>query len=357
METNHTNENLLEAINRIRTSMSAQSLTRASVMAEINRKYVETARDAILNDRLDKLVKSVAEQDSREKRRIVVVIGESGAGKTTMIEHNCKRRTEFQPYLDGHGILTKPLIQFNAPSPCTPKMIAIRGLQTLGYPIASEIKETKAWDLFRHQLRLRKVIFVHIDEAQHAVMNNDLSVVQKVSDSFKDLVQMPEWPVRLILSGVSPLERTVLDDKQIRSRSMPITLASIEATRDLELVKTIVETITKTHAQLDLDDFVDSDFVRRLVHSCNGSFGSIIQTIRAAVEMVFVEGNGRKRLKLGDFAKAYQAFSGCVASENIFTKADWELLDPATAIMRGSQPTTLKARPPRKSAFRYGERP
>lgn len=349
--------NILEATNRVRATMSSRSVERAERMAAINKMYVGTPRDELLNQHLDTLFESLItpETNQTDKKRILIITGESGAGKSRLLDHNFAQREAFQPHENTYGTITRPMLRYNAPKPCTPKMVALEGLSNLGYPVASEMKEAKAWQLFRHQLAVRQSLFVHIDEAQHAVTHKDKQVVQTVSDGFKNLVQM-DWPVRLILSGVSPLEELRLRDRQIRERSIFMHLDKIDPDRNEAFVRSVVETIVTNHADLDLDDFLTKDFVGRLVHACGGSFGSIIQMVRTAVRQSFLHDTEGRVVRKSHFKTAYQSISGCAASDNIFARQDWGRIDAGLGVLLPPKDTPVLAGPGEKT-IRYGERP
>ncbi|WP_280952060.1 ATP-binding protein [Sinorhizobium sp. BJ1] len=139
------------------------------------------------------------------KRRILAVCGDSGSGKTRGLLENTGKIPAMQPY-EFQGNTISPLLAFEAPSPCTPKLLALEGLKALGVGVRPNIRENEAWDAFRNELKGHMVLFVLLDEAQHAVNIANRIEAQKIADAFKNLVQMPDWPVRLILAGVPPLD-------------------------------------------------------------------------------------------------------------------------------------------------------
>ncbi|WP_454700797.1 hypothetical protein [Agrobacterium burrii] len=83
----------------------------------------------------------------------------------------------------------------------------------------------------------------------------------------------------------------------------------------------------------------------------------MVQMIRAAVELAIYA--DRDHVTIDDFAKTYASFSGCRPSKNIFTAANWEELDPATALLRDDDRVweAERLRSKGKNATRYGVRP
>jgi len=185
---------------------------------------------------------------------------------------------------------------------------------------------------------------------------------------------MPDWPVRLILAGVAPLA-SFLARKQLYNRRTVVPFDTLDADGTTDLVKSILETIVQEHARMEirikLDDTVEEvdeettktrqrekgTFLKRLMHACDAEFGSVVQMIRAAVELAIYA--DRDHVTIDDFAKTYASFSGCRPSKNIFTAANWEELDPATALLRDDDRVweAERLRSKGKNATRYGVRP
>ncbi|WEZ83408.1 hypothetical protein P6U16_00490 [Rhizobium sp. 32-5/1] len=134
----------------------------------------------------------------------------------------------------------------------------------------------------------------------------------------------------------------------------------VSASGDDDLIGTVLAIVAKKHAKLevriDLDD-KEKQFRERLSHACEGEFGSIIQLIRAAVELAIL--GGRDFLELQDFVDVYASFSGCKPTRNVFTAANWDELEPATALLRDDDRAWEEARlkSKGKNATKYGVRP
>ncbi|MBO9654476.1 MAG: ATP-binding protein [Agrobacterium tumefaciens] len=364
------------AIDHVRGLIGDNRAAIADRIAELYDHYVILDRDMPLRAALVSSVASVLTPITGrpDKRRIVAVTGRSGAGKTTALMKHIGSIPAMQSYVDDDGVMIHPVIIVDAPSPCTPRLLAISCLEALGHAPPEGIKENQAWLLFRRLLKVHKVMWVFIDEAQNAIETASVREATVIGDAFKSLTQMPDWPVRLILAGVAPLA-SFLARKQLYNRRTVVPFDTLDADGTTDLVKSILETIVQEHARMEirikLDDTIEEadeettntrqskkgTFLKRLMHACDAEFGSVVQMIRAAVELAIYA--DRDHVTIDDFAKTYASFSGCRPSKNIFTAANWEELDPATALLRDDDRVweAERLRSKGKNATRYGVRP
>ena len=298
--------------------------------------------------------------------------GRSGAGKTTAVAKHIASINAMQSYIDEDGVEVHPVIFIDNPSPSTPRLVAIAGLEALGHTPPDRIRENEAWLLFRRLLKVHKVMWVVIDEAQHAIEAATNREATVIGDAFKSLTQMPEWPVRLILIGVPPLA-SFLARKQLYNRRIVVPFDTVDADGSTDLTKSILKTIVIEHArmefQIDLEEPQDEEeqddssprkkleFLKRLMHACDAEFGSVVQMIRAAVEHAILD--DREYVILDDFIKTYASFSGCRPSKNVFRADNWEGLDPPTALLRDDDRAWEEDRfkSKGKNATKYGVRP
>lgn len=89
--------------------------------------------------------------------------GASGAGKSAAVTQLLRRARES---LDAAGHSDLTIVSLRVPSPATLKLVGQSLLRALGFQISSERQAWYIWDLVRHHLKERKVLFVHLDEAQ-----------------------------------------------------------------------------------------------------------------------------------------------------------------------------------------------
>ncbi|WP_421406597.1 ATP-binding protein [Agrobacterium tumefaciens] len=341
--------------------MNEQRLEVADRISQIYAEYIPLTRDELLNSALKAMVASVSTPitGKPDKRRIVAVCGNSGAGKTTAVMKHLQSMKATASYIDEDNVRIHPLIFIEAPSPCTPKLLAVAGLQAMGINPGLRLHEHEAWAEFRRLLKVHKVMWVFVDEAQHAIETATIREATVIGNSLKGLTQMPDWPVRLILAGVPPLA-SFLARKQLYNRRTVVPFEPISASGEDDLLGTVLALVAKEHAKLevriDLDD-KEKQFRERLSHACEGEFGSIIQLIRAAIELAIL--GGRSFLEENDFVQIYASFSGCKPTRNVFTAANWDELEPTTALLRDDdrawEAARLKAKG--KNATKFGVRP
>ncbi|URK89282.1 ATP-binding protein (plasmid) [Rhizobium sp. RCAM05350] len=291
------------------------------------------------------------------KRRIITIVGQSNAGKTrALIEHFVNAK-ELQPYIDENGIEINPVLIFDAPSPCTPKLLAIAGLQALGLNVSPGIAEGEAWEAFRTALKAHKIMLVCIDEAQHAINNANVLERSKIADALKLSVQMPDWPLRLVLAGVPPLDSFVAGHRQLKERNYPIRFDPLGMAEGIVIIADKLSKIIRDQGGLELSpELLADDFTPRLNHAASGEFGGVVQLIRDATEISLRE--GKDIVTTADFAVAYEVTSGCRSHENVFTASNWSEIDVATASLRELPflPNAMK-KAGRGKELTYGERP
>lgn len=366
------------AIDHVRGLIGDNRAAIANRIAELYNEYLTLDRDVPLRAALLASVASVLTPITGrpDKRRIVAVTGRSGAGKTTALVKHIQNIPAMQSYVDDDGVTIHPVIIVDAPSPCTPRLLAIACLEALGYAPPDGTKENAAWLTLRRLLKVHKVMWVFIDEAQNAIENASVREATVIGDAFKQLTQMPDWPVRLILAGVAPLA-SFLARKQLYNRRTVVPFDTLDADGTTDLIRGVLESIVQDHARMEIridlgpkvvgdPEEEDEDepkpkdkvaFLKRLLHSCDTEFGSIVQMIRAAVELAIYD--DRDFVTIDDFAKTYASFSGCRPSKNVFTAANWEELDPVTALLRDDdrawEEERLKSKG--KKGTKYGVRP
>ncbi len=294
----------------------------------IANRHLASRRDAELLSEIQALVEDtvVAIDAPKPEGRILVVVGEPGAGKTKSIDHALRKVP---------GLFDGPLLCVEAPSPCTLKQLGRNILLQLGYPLRRDLREHITWELVRAQLKSTATRIVWIDEMHHAVTKPRVGELEKVSETLKNVVQQRDWPVSLILSGRESLSYFIGQDRQIERRSRTIRFEPMGWPRDSALIMRMVEVVVESHAGMKAEYLRhESEFAGRLCHAAEGCYGTILAITRQAIYTAHARGDTDRRVLISDFASAYAAERGCSAIENVFLVEKWHEVVPANSRMR-----------------------
>jgi len=331
--------NLGDALSRLRSRMEPEAVARADRMARIRSGYVSTPRDRELEAAVAAMIEAQAgyahsgwAASEAHKQRALFVIGESGSGKSTAIRRMLARQPVFQPYDDEYGQVVRPAVSFDAPKPLTMKLLARTGLHAIGYPIDRDRQENEMWELFRDQIKERSVLMLHVDEMQHAIRSTTHAGIQNTADVVKSLLQVPDWPLSAIFSGVPSLAAFLQhEDEQLKNRCKVIRFDPLVPGRDTPMLRKTMEGVIAKNAGMEAEDAVLTDsFANRVMHATRNAFGTAIQFVR---EVVFVAlRDGREKVEVRDFVQAYARFTGCTPDQNVFSATEWKTIHPGSAL-------------------------
>lgn len=322
------------AVDRLRSLLKPERLATNDELAEMWSGYISLERDGKLQKGFKHLVDSAStfSVGKPDKRRILAIIGRSGAGKSTAIAKHVASIKEMHPYMDEDGVWIQPMLYQELPSPCSPTRLALDGIQALGHAFEGRVTRDAVWKEFERLLKLHKVMFLILDEVQNAIENANTTEISILGNNFKMLTQRPDWPLRLVLAGVPPLG-SFLARKQLYTRRTVVRFDTLdlEAPANLAMMRTVLETVVVSDAGLRVGFDVDDEFVQRLLHANFSEFGSTVQMIRNAVELAVR--NKREVVELEDFVTVYASDSGAGRRINVFLAKDWRDLDPTAAAM------------------------
>ncbi|OJG00039.1 TniB family NTP-binding protein [Pararhizobium antarcticum] len=311
--------------------VSLQSFRAMRADAKLN--YIDHARDARLAATLRDLVENVeaCREGFGSARRALFLIGDSRSGKSWALKHHFSLVPELQSYENEFGETVRPLLSIEAPKPCTSKDFARAILDAIGVPSKSKMTEGELYATVRMQLRERGIVYLHVDEAQHLLHHTRKDLIHDVQDRLKSLMQIDDWPLHTIYSGVPELANLLKGDQQLANRSLVIRFIPVGLPEDKAIIQRVIKETAiercglRVTAELDTDDFLC-----RLCHANAGSYGKIIETVQAACILVMKKAGAE--LDRRAFVHVYQAHSGCLPSDNVFSSARWSEINPANAL-------------------------
>lgn len=255
--------------------------------------------------------------------------GPSGAGKTSAMVQLMVRSRK---WLERSGHEDFSIVSIRVPAPATLKFVGQTLLRALGYQISSERQAWYIWDLVRHHLKERKVLFVHLDEAQDLASRGTRHELNSVASMLKTLMTDPEWPVGIILSGTPELEDILNHDPQLARRMDTVHFESLSPVAHANDVLDLIESYISKAELAPGPDTLELAHGERLIHAAANQFGLVIELIVAAVEQAYLA--GAPRLTRAHFALAYHLRTSCDDTFNPFIIPDYVRIDARQVFAR-----------------------
>jgi Bacterial TniB protein len=303
-----------------------------ALRADAKRNYIDHPRDARVADTLRDMVENVeaCRDGVGSARRALFIIGASRSGKSWALKHHFGLIPEFQPRRNEYNEMVRSLLSIEAPKPCTSKDFARAILDALGVPSKPKMTEGELYATVKTQLRERGIVFLHVDEAQHLLHHRRPDLIHDVQDRLKSLMQIEDWPLHTIYSGVPELANLLKGDPQLANRSRVIRFIPLVLPQDKALVEKVLNEIAEKCDLRLASELRTDDFLGRLCHANDGSYGKVIEMVQATCGLVMKK--GARELDKRAFAHVYQNHSGCLPSDNVFSAPRWSEINPANAL-------------------------
>jgi hypothetical protein len=315
---------------RLRAARSAERQSVSTVMRDVRAGYFGTATDieldAAMDDMFDDVVETLdaAAGDDKGTNHIgrlsegypLLGLGASGTRKTSTFSRMIHKRKEFEGFSHQPELNTSPLIAVKAPSPCTLRVLGVTVARAMGLPCSDSMAENVVWDLIIGNLPKRGVRFVHIDEFQHVMENRNSVDIAKIRNAMKRLVQTPEHPVWLLITGMPEIATAIEGDTQLWRRKSYVLFHEMTFEKDAALCRSMVNFFATDKAKLTCDAFKADESVHRLMHASLFRLGIAIDVVVKAIRVALKAGS--KSLEVSHFAAAYRGFTGCTDDANPF---------------------------------------
>ena len=256
--------------------------------------------------------------------RSIAVIGESGSGKTTAVQRILRRMdtSDTEP-----GELR--WISVRVPTPATQKDLARAVLLALGFPILRDTTASRMWEMVHHHLQLRKCWLIHLDEGQELGGRGSETEKAAVINALKSLMQIPDWPVNLIVSGTLELNDLLMRDPQLSRRFFIIRFLPVTEFDAADEVRGLMERYAGLADLLLAPGLADIEFVPRLLQAGREQFGIVVELIIGAISRALAVGNSA--LGPNDFARYYAERSGDISTRNPFLAPDFRSISTGRA--------------------------
>lgn len=254
----------------------------------------------------------------------LLVVGPSGAGKTTLVEAALRQHPSALRMLSQEQEQAD-VVSMRVPSPATPKGVGMIMLEALSYPLRRDRSAHIIWQLVKTQFAQRQVLFLHLDEAQDFARHNNRNDQHAVISTLKSLMQPPQWPVGLILSGMPDLLDLVNMDTQLARRLKPVEVHPLKVSVDGRMIVSALRQYAAA-AQIALGETLCKPrFVTRLAHASDYCFGILAEMICEAIGLAILV--GEEGLAEKSFAACFARRSGCPEGLNPFVAENFLAID------------------------------
>jgi hypothetical protein len=339
-----TSETLLnDPLARIRALQSTETRARLDVMQRVKARFLRTQRydelEDLFKEYLDDLTVSAdpklpAGAGNRREGSAIVLVGESGAGKS----HALKRMVARHPAFPGYCVPRSgcQAVYVRVPSSSTYKAVARITLRQLGLPLKGNPPAHIVWEKVYERIdgEALGVLVLHFDEMHNVLKSATEDEIEELRNVIKTLVTSPTWPILVLISGLPDLLDLTQPITEISRRCTHVQFAALRLPDDIVTVEHALSDLVGV-AGLALKTTPFEALVPRLIHASLYQLGTSVDLMQKAI-FIALKG-GTTDLTIEHFARAFAGRTGCVAPDNPFLAPDWIKTD-CTKVLGKSSP-------------------
>lgn len=293
------------------------------IMDRVRSAYYKTKNDEQLEVHLRRIERGI--KDGSEPGHILMISGESAAGKTAIVKRGLGKLTTLQDYKDEYGEMMRPTLYVRAPMACAMVDLNREILELLGYEGNVAGSLTTVGHKTRRTLRNFGTKLVVIDDFQHVFDAPKKMDPRIILHSLKNSLQDVMWPLHFILIGLPDIERLVDYDphKEMERRTDPFVVQDPSFEEDKEYVAWIVDDLVENRAGLRMSKDQPFELTARMMHSARDRFGLILPLIYYAIEDALETDSGEVTTQNWIEAYARLAKCGDNDAENVMHADNW----------------------------------
>ncbi|WP_439525061.1 ATP-binding protein [Marivita sp.] len=220
---------------------------------------------------------------SQFEGEVLLVTGESGAGKTTELVNLLRD-------FNSHGVAlpngTNASIKICLlDGKGTWKDLGKNTLHATGYSLSERARSTqsKISRRIKQQGEGQGIVGIWYDEVQHILARKNDAALEEVLDCFKTMLKGPDWPMLLILSGVRILEDQIPKFEQLFRKVTHVRLEEINFEEEAETINSIVQSYALEAKLAFADELFTDDFLHRLATASAFRWGVVCELTMKAV--------------------------------------------------------------------------
>ncbi len=250
-------------------------------------KVINTALKAAIQVHKRNGEKTESGNRARKQAKMVVVTGESGAGKTTLVQESIRASGAFDGYGTSDGcpwLIEAELEAMTLTSLVGGLMDSLPVEEVDGSPVRKTLPTT-ATGLSRivlAQMRQREIDYLIIDEAHDIFELANEQERKKFTKFLKTASQSNTWPITIILVGCPEIIKCIERDPELSRRALPVV---IESLHPLFHSATVSEKLLKPLAKLAEIPMGPQaqDVASRLIVAAGAQIGECVEMAKEAV--------------------------------------------------------------------------
>jgi type II secretory pathway predicted ATPase ExeA len=246
--------------------------------------------------------RSYSEGKRRLKARALLLVGESGAGKTTILEDYLSEHPTSET-VDGD---IRPVVVVETPQRPTRRQFVAAIMSSLGYRAKDDWNIKQIIDRISTYCEELHVGVLLIDEAQEIFENKSEETQREISEFIKSLLNTCR--MQIVLAGLPSLLK-LGEFKQLRRRLeppiklVPYNWSTIEGRVEFLAILSFFEDKAELPKPSNL---ADHDSAKRIYCATGGHVGLVSKYLSQALDIALQE--GLQRIDLAVLARAFDAF-------------------------------------------------
>lgn len=288
------------------------------IMEAVEAFYFTTHNDQEVKREIDVVVRGATR--ASKDGHILLITGESHAGKSFMVDHYLEENPSLVPFGIENNNTAYPLFRVTAPPDCSMAGLGREMAMRLGYKLHRHLSEDLVFQRVRAQLYVQGTRVVVINEFQHVLDAPARKGLRHLTDTLKNLLQEDDWPIHLILIGLPESVSMIKRDskEQMEARVLHHPLEPLVASEHGDEINTMIEQVLAIAGLTSAMPFLD-EFSRRLFHGARYRLGLVFRMLHFVIEDAL--DSGETEVGLEHWEDAYMRLAK--GGRNVFTEAKW----------------------------------
>jgi len=293
----------------------------SGVMEKVEAYYRTTDNDEPIKREIDVVTRAAGR--SSKDGHILLIVGESHTGKSSVINHWLDANEALKPIEMENGNFAYPIFRCKAPSKGDVAAMGREMAYRLGYRSQRHLNKDQAFQRVRAQLQLRGIKLVFLDDFQNLIYETKTKDIAALAQELKLLLQDEDWPVHIILAGLPNSEMITLEDPTMEMEGR-VRIRRMQEINFRQHHKKVKKMILEVFAIAGLESSMPlhDEFLARLIHGARNRLGLVFRMLHLAIEDAL--DSGEATMGSDHWERAYMELAK--RGRNVFTDKNWKTI-------------------------------